>query len=206
MTEQSAWLAEEWLARLNELSRPASHELRNTLNGVAVNLEVIRSRSHRPGQLAEGLAPFAEAAAEQAELLSELMEVVLSLIRPRSEPVELGRLLERMGALLGAASRGRGGSVTVELVQGDAPQELVVRDPNVRLLVLATLLDAFEAGAGLTCRLAATTTLTLHVRRPGSVLPAPPERLATLATLAGAGLSVEPGGWALSLPASVSRG
>lgn len=196
--QAAAWLAVEWLARLNQLSRPASHELRNTLNGVSVNLEVIRSRAGRPGQLAEGLGSFADAAAEQAELLSDFMEVVLTFIRPGSEPAELARLVRRVGSLLDCAARGRGGAVTVEIEEGSAAA-VGVRDA-ARLAVLAVLLDAFEPDRRLSCRLVDAATPTLQAWRSGDSLPPPSERLATLCALAGARLDWQGGRWKLALP------
>ena len=201
--EQAAtWLAVEWLARLNELSRPASHELRNALNGVSVNLEVIRSRAGRPGQAAEGLAGFAEAAVEQAELLSEFLEVVLSFIRPASEPADLAKLVRRTCLLLDSAARGRGGAVVVELDDGYSAGAGTVRDA-ARIAVLGVLLDAFEPDRELNCRLVAAPTPALYVQRSGTSLPAPSERLVSLVSLAGARLDWDSGRRELYLPRPV---
>lgn len=48
-----------------------AHDVRNALNGVAVNLEVARSRAQRGVDVAE-VAPFMETAAEQLELATRL--------------------------------------------------------------------------------------------------------------------------------------
>ena len=59
-----------------------AHDVRNALNGVAVNLEVARSRAQRGVDVA-GIAPFMETAAEQLELATRLhkryAEVVAAL-------------------------------------------------------------------------------------------------------------------------------
>lgn len=199
-------LAAEWLGRLDELGRPAGHELRNALNGIAVNLEVIRSRSARIGHAAEGLTPFAEAAVEQVELLSGLLDVVLSLMRAQPEPVDLAQLLQRLGLLLDAIARGRGGSVAVTTPDAVVPMVTGAAGGGARLMVLTLLLEAFDPTAELSCELAAATQPTLRVRRSGSPLPPPPEGLVSLAALAGASAASDAGGWVVVFPPSATQG
>jgi len=54
-------------AELNQLA----HDVRNALNGVAINLEVARSRAQRGVDIAQ-VAPFIETAAQQLEAASRL--------------------------------------------------------------------------------------------------------------------------------------
>ena len=63
-----------------ELLRRAGHELRNALSGVAVNLEVVRSRAARDGSAAD-IQSFAERAASQISEASSLADGVLALTR-----------------------------------------------------------------------------------------------------------------------------
>ncbi|MDQ6738324.1 MAG: hypothetical protein M3Z30_11580 [Gemmatimonadota bacterium] len=51
--------------------RQLAHDVRNALNGVAVNLEVARSRTQRGVDVSE-VAPFLETAAQQLELATRL--------------------------------------------------------------------------------------------------------------------------------------
>ncbi len=53
-----------------ELKRVA-HEVRNALNGVAVNLEVARGRSQRGSDVAQ-IAPFIETATQQLDAVARL--------------------------------------------------------------------------------------------------------------------------------------
>lgn len=48
-----------------------AHDVRNALNGVAVNLEVARSRARRGVDIAE-VAPFIETAAQQLDVATRL--------------------------------------------------------------------------------------------------------------------------------------
>ena len=80
-------LAELWLHALQRLADRAAHELNNALNGVVVNLEVVRARA-RPAADAGRVAPFAEAAVEQAEGALALTGALLALSRPPRAPVD----------------------------------------------------------------------------------------------------------------------
>ena len=51
--------------------RQLAHDVRNALNGVAVNLEVARSRSQRGADVSE-VAPFLDTAAQQLEIATRL--------------------------------------------------------------------------------------------------------------------------------------
>ena len=66
---------------VREILRRAGHELRNALNGVAVNVEVVRSRADREGSPKE-LAPFAERASAQVGEASALADGLLALVGP----------------------------------------------------------------------------------------------------------------------------
>jgi hypothetical protein len=56
--------------RLAELQQLA-HDVRNALNGVAVNLEVARSRAQREASIAQ-VVPFLETAAQQLDAAARL--------------------------------------------------------------------------------------------------------------------------------------
>lgn len=63
---------------LRGVSRKLTHELNNAANGVAVNLEVVRSRS--TGSATHPADPFAERASEQLEQLTALQEILRTLL------------------------------------------------------------------------------------------------------------------------------
>jgi hypothetical protein len=64
---------------VREILRRAGHELRNALNGVAVNVEVVRSRADRVGSPKE-LASFAERASGQVGEASALADGLLAFV------------------------------------------------------------------------------------------------------------------------------
>ena len=65
---------------LRDVSRKLTHEVNNAANGVAVNLEVVRSRALK-SDAAEATGPFAERASDQLEQLTALQEILRSLLQ-----------------------------------------------------------------------------------------------------------------------------
>ena len=110
MEPSSATDAADWLDTLQQLADAVAHELRNALNGVAVNVEVMRSRSQREGVEASSLATFATHAAEQVESAVALSEALLRVARPARIPLDVAALVADLRQLLGAvAARADGG-------------------------------------------------------------------------------------------------
>jgi signal transduction histidine kinase len=189
-----------WLDRLYAIGRPVAHELRNALNGVSVNLEVVRSRA-RGDAPASSVARYADTAADQLESLADLTDALLALLRPVVEPADLGAVLQRVATLLGAVARPDGGAVEVAVVPDGATVRTAMPGEPLRALVASVLLDGFDRGARLCCELDGTATPTLRLRR--SVGPPLPEISADVRTLAEQwGVRVEGGSaaWSFAFP------
>src|SRR3977135_4045839 len=88
-----------WLLTLQRVIGRASHDVKDALNGVSVNLEVIRSRSLRPEVSVSALTPFNAAAGLQLDRLTNLIEAVLALSRPERSPADVGLTLRRVATL-----------------------------------------------------------------------------------------------------------
>src|SRR5215218_6101736 len=109
-----------WLAALQRALGRATHDVKDALNGVSVNLEVIRSRAARVDAPASAVAPFAEAAAQQLERLTTLLDAVLALGRIERHPADVGITLRRVAALCSASNAASDARVTVrEVLVGD---------------------------------------------------------------------------------------
>ena len=197
----SAVDARRWLDRLYELARPAGHELRNSLNGVAVNLEVVRSRAARPGGTTESVVRFAEAAVEQLDTLTHLTEILLRLMRPAAEPAAVGAMTEQVGALLAAVARSEGGSVSVGTGGDGAPGTTSLPAERARAVVAALLLAAFDRGAALSCDVASGPPVELRLRREPA-LDAPPDDLRALADACDVELQHGSDAWTARFPTS----
>jgi len=77
--EDTAKAKPDALEIVREITRRAGHEIRNALSGVAVNVEVVKSRAAR-GDGADALAPFADRAALQVGVASALTDGLLGLV------------------------------------------------------------------------------------------------------------------------------
>jgi hypothetical protein len=79
VTDHSPEANAEAIALVREVTRRAGHEVRNALNGVAVNVEVVRSRLVRDRVGTDSLA-FAERAGLQVGVANSLTEGLLSFV------------------------------------------------------------------------------------------------------------------------------
>ena len=136
-----------WLAALQRALGRAAHDVKDALNGVSVNLEVVRSRASRADAPASAVAPYAEAAAQQLERLTTLLEAVLALGRIERAPTDVGVTLRRVAALCGASNSSADARVALgEFSVGDARTS--VTGDVVRLALVAPLLDAVAGRKG----------------------------------------------------------
>src|SRR4051812_46311813 len=133
-----------WLATLQRAVGRASHDVKDALNGVSVNLEVVRGRASKPDAPAAAVARFADAAGQQLERLTSLLEAVLALGRADREPVDVALTLRRVATLCSASSSPTDAEVLVDT--GNVESTLTtVRGDAVRLALAAPLL-ALVAG------------------------------------------------------------
>ena len=133
-----------WVATLQRAIGRASHDVKDALNGVSVNVEVIRSRAARPDVVAAAVAPFAEAAGHQVERLTRLIEAVLALARAERDPADVALALQRIAIVCGASSSNADASVEVHEAREELELGTLTRVPGavVRLALLAPLLAA----------------------------------------------------------------
>ena len=89
-----------------EIIRRAGHEIRNALNGVAVNVEVVRSRSGHETPVRE-LKSFADRASAQVSEASALTDGLLAFV---------GSVITAQGAGTLKSSGGHGAGSRIELM------------------------------------------------------------------------------------------
>jgi hypothetical protein len=141
---------ELWLRTLEEVVNGAAHEVKDALNGVSVNLEVVRSRSSRGASDGLAIGPFATAAADQLEVLTERTEALLYLARPAKGSTDVAVALRHLAALLVPTAKANGGQLSVEATQNSAVTSASA--PATRLALAAGLLALIREGGG-ACRL-----------------------------------------------------
>lgn len=159
-TSRDGEVERRWLAALQQLTGGVAHELRNALNGVAVNLEVVRSRAGREGLAASALGSFAGSASDQLEQVIAMTDALLALTRAGQEPAAIGRIADQVAALMRPVIAAAGGSLEL-VVEGEGATRVPVA--AARLFVAATLHAAADAarpssgapdnkGTSLSCR------------------------------------------------------
>jgi signal transduction histidine kinase len=109
VTDTKGWPDAEALSVLREIIRRSGHEIRNSLNGVSVNVEVVRSRSEGAKDSAE-VRSFAERASREVTNASRLADATLALVD--------GVL---KAAAAGALRHGAASEIEVMIYGGGAP-------------------------------------------------------------------------------------
>ena len=170
----------------------ASHDVKDALNGVSVNLEVIRSRSARPDTPASAVASFGESAGHQLERLTSLIEAVLALGRAERTPVDVGATLRRVVTLCGASTSSDDAVVTLVEDAGVGSTFSPVAADVVRLTLLAHLLELVVSPArgtrlsDVTCTLSTSDEGVMVRLAAAGRTATPPEALADV--MRGAGI------------------
>jgi signal transduction histidine kinase len=135
----------EWARVLGDVARESGHELRNSLNGLVINLEVVRARSS--GLDAAG-QDFLAQAIQQSDQTSRLAEATIALLNMLVAAVDAsGRVMARSVAP---------GAVEIEAAGSEA--ERVVR--NLAILSERTSIAANVSGG--------TVILSIPERTPDS--------------------------------------
>jgi signal transduction histidine kinase len=171
--------ADAWGAALQALASHVAHDLRNALNAVAVNLEVVRGRSAR-GADPSAIAPFAATAATQFEAAAAAVEALLGFSRPEPEPADVAAITARLARLL-AIHEGQ----PVDL-SSDSARHAATSAPAdvVRALVARSVLSAVGSAPRVACAISVRDGIFLHVTG-GDAAPALEPALAAIALASG---------------------
>lgn len=137
-----------WGETLQEVAGRAAHELKGALNGVSVNLEVVRGRAAQPEQPATAVARFAASAATQLDHVIEMNEALLALARRPRAPVDVAGTLRHLAALLEPGARASGTTLTVDAAAEALSASTEAAPAAVRTVLARLLLGVIEAGGG----------------------------------------------------------
>ncbi len=191
--------AELWLELLQQVAGRSAHELKGALNGVAVNLEVVRSRAEHPDAPASRVASFAESASGQLEAVIRMTEALLVLSRPARGAANVVRTVRALGALLAPAAEVAGKRLTLQLPADGTGT--TAADPHVvRALLASAMLAAADGHA--TVALGGPGALTCTLTRHDGGIAALDPRVADLASAAGVQLRQDGSALTLSFPPS----
>jgi len=143
-------MSDLWIDVLQRVNARAAHELKGALNGVSVNLEVVRSRAERPDALASAVNTYAHAAAKQLDIVIALSDALLALGRPAREPVDIGLATRQLATLLTAAARSDGGCLALDPVVSELGQSSATGNA-VRATIGAGMLAAIDSSKDVRC-------------------------------------------------------
>jgi len=171
--DESAML---WADTLQSLANVVAHDLRNALNAVAVNLEVVRSRSAR-GAEAPAVAPFAATAAKNFETAAAAAEALLSFVRPEPGRVDVAAVVGRLAQLLAV----RAGAGLQVIDRSDGRATTAVPPDIARAAVARSVLAAVGADEGAACEIAVDDGIFLRITGATRVPPLPDSELVAAA-------------------------
>jgi hypothetical protein len=193
-------VARLWVDTLQRVGGLVSHEVRGALNGMSLNVDVLRTRSAKSGPAAS-LAPFAENVSAQLEALISMTEGLVALVRPVHEPADVGALAAHLVAVL-APAVADGGSLRMQRADGIGETLTSVSGDVARLTIASALLAAVERGGKIQCRVSgADEQVILTVAGSGAALEVDGD-VAMAAAEAGLRIDRRPEGLTLIFPAA----
>jgi hypothetical protein len=136
---------------LGVLCNRAAHEVKGALNGVVVNVEVVRSRSAKPDVTAASLRQYADSASGQLDAVITMTEAMLALTRPPRRPLNLGQTVKNVEALVGPAARADDKRLQLEGLI-DALGTTSADADVARLVIGAAFIAAVDASSDVVCR------------------------------------------------------
>ena len=181
-----------WLEAFQALADLVAHDLRNALNAVAVNLEVVRGRSAR-GAEAAAIAPFAATAAGNFEIAAAATEALLGLARPEPGRIDVAALLTRLERLLAISGERR-----LELTDRSGGQaSSAIPADLIRAVVARSVLAALHASERAACEITVDDGIFLRVT--GAILVPPMDDSGLVSVARAHGIRFESRGQSLEI-------
>ncbi len=170
---RAAGSAALWVGTFQLLASRIAHDLRNALNAVAVNLEVVRGRSARGADVAT-IAPFAATAAAQYETAAAAAEALLGLARPEPGEADVSAVVAQLTRLVGVRS-------ATTLTHTDSTHgagRTGVPADLVRAVVARSVLTALDVSDSVACETAVDGDIFLRVTVASQFPPSDSELVA----------------------------
>ena len=139
-----------WLETLGILCDRAAHEVKGALNGVVVNVEVVRSRTEKPDVTGASLHSFAASAAGQIDAVIAMTEAMLALGRPPRSPLSVAQTVRHVEALIGPAARADDKQVELRGMV-DALGSTSADAGVARLVIGTAFIAAVDASSNVVC-------------------------------------------------------
>jgi signal transduction histidine kinase len=157
---------ELWLRSYQKLAAYVAHDLKGALNGVSVNLEVVRSRAEREGTLASDVQRYSRSACDQLAVVIRATTSLLTAGRAMKGPVEVTAIARNLVSLVADTAANDGIRVDLE-VEGGMPAETRASANAVRLAIAEPLLAAISAKQPVTVRVRSHPTPAVDIHAAG---------------------------------------
>ena len=186
-------LDELWLRCQQRFVAHVAHDMKGALNGVSVNVEVVRGRAGRPETPVSEVLRFADAASVQLGVVIKMVTALLSIGRGARGPAEVSAIARQLVSLLeGTMSDG----ATLELVvDGGLSGATSAPASAVRLALGEALLSVVVQKRDVAVRVKATASPTVELRSGARFEILPDVGRA----LAGAGIKIKTDGHGISI-------
>ncbi len=167
-----------WLDEFGRLTSHVLHGLRNGLQGVGINLEVIRSRTEHGAASSGDLRSFAMNASRQFEEVSAQVEALAFLSKevPGAGGAEVDATIRAIATLLNAGGKGK-----VSLVEVLQTARAAVSPMAARLILTHMIMAASKAGANVTCAVRSVQPVAVELLLDPAVPPVLDEEVLAVA-------------------------
>ena len=183
-----------WLRCQQRLFAHVAHDMKGVLNGVSVNVEVVRGRAGRPETLAADVMRYADAASAQLGVVIKMTTALLSIGRGARGLAEVSAIARQLVGLLEDTLSSDGAKIDLA-IDGGLSGATSAPPSAVRLALGEALLSVVVQKRDVAVRVRATATPTVEIRSEASVEMFPDVGRA----LADAGIHVKTDGHGISM-------
>jgi signal transduction histidine kinase len=162
-TLNTALLDALWLRCQQRLAAHVAHDLKGALNGVSVNLEVVRSRAEDPNTHVSAVRRYAEAAGDQLGIVIKMSTALLSIGRAVRGSAEVSSVMRQIVALLEDTLRSDGAKIEL-LIEGGVAGATSASPSAVRLALAEPLMSAAAQKRDISIRVRAAAEPVVEIR------------------------------------------
>jgi signal transduction histidine kinase len=152
-----------WLRCQQRLAAHVAHDLKGALNGISVNLEVVRGRSGDPNTHVSAVHRYAGAATEQLAIVIKMATALLSIGRAVRGSAEVSAVTRQVVGLLEDTLKSDGAKVEL-IVEGGFAGATSAPPSAVRLALTEPLMSAAVQKQDISVRVRATTEPVVEIQ------------------------------------------
>jgi signal transduction histidine kinase len=152
-----------WLRCQQRLAAHIAHDLKGALNGVSVNVEVVRGRAEDPNTHISAVKRYAGAASDQLGVVIKMSTALLSIGRAVRGSAEVSTVMRQVAALLEDTLRSDGAKLEL-IIEGGVAGTTSAPPSAVRLALTEPLLTAVVQKRDISVRVRATAEPIVEIQ------------------------------------------